>query len=170
MAFGCKNDTEVIEQNDTIDTQKSADSKNVKIDVIVDVEKLLEEYPNGGEVTTEGIITMIQKGGYYEYENGNLSKLITKAEIGTKIKWKIKSGTTSDNLDLAEYVPEDDQMLNVFKVKPGKVGDDEIDGVTIDEQPTENFRTQYTLSFYIKKNPDIVWTWDPMVIYPQPPV
>ena len=143
---------------------------NVKIDITVDVTKLLKVQPGGGKISDQSIVSMNQTGGFFDPATQNTAKLITKAEIGTKIKWKIKSGTTSDNLDLGDYVPEDRNMLSVFIAKPGKVADDEIDGDIIATKPTQNFKTQYTLSFCLKKNPVIVWTWDPWVEYPQPPI
>lgn len=144
----------------------------VKIDITVDVAKLLEVQPGGGQITDQSIISMNQTGGDTKDGTQGTAKLSSIAAIGSKVKWKIKSGTTSDNLEMIDYVPEDENMLKVFKVKPTKQSnsDDEIDGDVRDDQPTENINTQYTLEFCIKKNPTTTWTWDPNFGIPLPPI
>ncbi len=141
---------------------------NVKIDISVDMQKLMEIQPKGGEITDQSIIQMTQTGGHFDAATQNTPKLITKAEVSSKIKWKIKSKNTSDNLDLIDYVG-DSNMLKVFKNKPSKKAEDEFDGDIQDQEPSDNIITEYTFTFCNKKNPSIIWNWDPEIVFPYPP-
>lgn len=143
---------------------------NIQITVTVKMSQLRELMPDGGIIPDGDIITMIQKGGAFEYETATQAKLITKAAIGSKIKWKIKSDD-STNLDFVSY-EGDDQENNVYDelptIDPNKKS--ECNASVKKNQPSQNFSSSYTFFFCDKKNPNVVWKWDPWVKIPDPPV
>ena len=143
---------------------------NVKIDITVDTVKLLEQFPKGGEITDHSIIVMTDSNNKPEYENSFKDKLITSAKAGDKIKWKIKSKDGGTNLDYAAY-DGDANTLNVFSAKPiiNKNDKTDCDGDVKSVMPQATVSTNYTFSFCVKKNPTIVWKWDPEIIVPYPP-
>lgn len=144
-------------------------SKKIKIDITVDTAKLPA---GGGEIGGKDIIEMKQDSGQFHYENDNQAKLISIVAPGTELKWKIKSQNNTDKLVLLDYVPEDDDMLKVFKQKPGKTKDtdDEFDGNIVDDTNGQSVSTKYTFKFCKKSDPGTIWEWDPRIDAPYPPI
>ncbi|MDA3893324.1 MAG: hypothetical protein PF517_16800 [Salinivirgaceae bacterium] len=143
---------------------------NIQITVTVKVSQLKALMPEGGIIPDGDIITMIQNGGGFEYETATKAKLITKAAIGSKIKWKIKSDD-STHLDFVSY-EGDAEENNVYDSLPAVDSNkkNECDATVKSKQPTQNYKTNYTFFFCDKKNPNVVWKWDPIVNIPWPPI
>lgn len=144
-------------------------SEKIKIDITVNTSALPKD---GGTITDAGIVEMAQDSGLYKYENDNKAKLISILRPGTEIKWKIKSLNNTDNLVLLDYIPEDANMLKVFKQKPGKTKDtdDAFDASTVDDTAGQSVSTRYTFTFCKKSEPSVIWQWDPKTDVPYPPI
>ncbi len=145
--------------------------ENVKIDISVNTEKLLTKYPNGGEITTQGIIEMTQKGGKFDYKANNKAKLISILRAGDKIMWKIKTADKKVILDFVDYVG-DENTKKIFKTKPAinKSSLTDCQGNINEKMPQETISSEYTFKFCLKKNPSIIWSWDPGIDIPFPPL
>jgi len=145
--------------------------ENVTINISVNTDKLMLEYPNGGEITTQGIIEMTQKGGKFEYKKNNKAKLISILKSGDKILWRINSISERVILDFIAYIG-DENTSKIFNVKPSihKNSLTDCQGNIHDIMPQKTITSEYTFEFCLKNNPNIVWSWDPQIYIPYPPV
>ena len=172
VAFGCDNEAkladEVLETNIQL---KSVQAKNsVAIYIEVDTDKLLKEYPKGGDITNSGIVEMTQEGGSFYYKNGQKDQLVTETVAGASIQWKIESKNRADNLTLLNYLG-DDKMSKMFINNPViNSYDKSVFNARVREtMPNETVSTYYFVEFSLEKQPDIIWSWDPDIICPFPP-
>ena len=145
-------------------------SKQVIITITVDTDTLVKEFPKGGDITDHSLIVMTQEGGYFSYKTAFKDKLVTETAAGDAIKWKITSKNANDALKLVAY-KGDKSMLDIFKSQPAKdaADDKEFNGNVKDSLPQVTLTTTYTFDFCLKKQPDIVWSWDPDIIAQYPP-
>ncbi len=145
-------------------------NKQVLITITVDTDILVKEFPKGGEITDHSVIEMTQEGGIFSYKTSFNDKLITETVAGASIKWKITSKNGNEDLKLV-YFKGDQSMLEIFKSKPAIDADEDkvFNGIVKDSLPQVTLSTTYTFDFCLKKQPDIVWSWDPEIIIPWPP-
>lgn len=136
----------------------------VEISVVVDTDKLLQLYPNGGHIDDRTIVKMSdnQPDSYYDDSNGDQyhDKLHTLVDMDDDIFWTIEARNKTTHLIFDSAQGE---LLTLFNEAPKAVGPKDQAKFTAKVKTglKKKVKLWYTFTFKIDGD-DRKWDWDPV--------
>lgn len=141
---------------------------NVKIDIVVDTDKLKADFPNGGEITDRSIIVMTddQPDSIYKDSQGGLykDKLTSAADPGDNIFWEISAKNQKDKLVLYQCI-ESTEFSEMLAEQPVEIDDNGKKKwkAKLKDGLGKSIAGFYTYKFAFEGDISNIWNWDPTV-------
>jgi len=136
----------------------------VKIYMSVDTEKLRNQFPKGGKITTHDIIKMTDDQTDSYYKDDFEDQLVTVVDPDDSILWQLNTSDPSAPLVLTQC-DSSTKLASMFEIQPApsKSTSSNLFTAKLKKDLPPSDKGAYTFKFAFKEDTSIVWTWDPAI-------